>query len=221
MSQQEWNAVEQYIGGHLLAPDPVLEATLQSIRDAGMPEISVAPNDGKLLQLLARLARATRILEIGTLGGYSTIWLARALPEGGKLISLEYVPLHAQVAADNIARAGLSDKVEIRVGRAADILPLLEAEGGGPFDMVFIDADKPSNAEYIRWALLLTRPGSLIIVDNVVRHGRVVDADSDDPSVAGTRALFELLAAEPGLSATAIQTVGSKGWDGMAIMLVD
>ncbi len=220
MSQNEWNAVEQYITGHLLPADPLMDSVLQSIRDAGMPEISVAPGDGKLLYLLARLMGAKRILEIGTLGGYSTIWLARALPEGGSLVSFEFNPRHAEVAAANIARAGLSDKVEIRVGAALETLPLLEAEGGGPFDMVFIDADKPSNAEYIRWAQMLTRPGSLIIVDNVVRHGRVIDAASDDPSVAGTRALFELLAETPGLSATAIQTVGSKGWDGMAIMLV-
>jgi len=185
-----------------------------------LPDIAVAPNQGKMLNLFARLIGAKRILEIGTLGGYSTIWLARALPEDGRLVTCEYNPKHADVAERNIARAGLAKKVEIRIGPALHSLPLLQAQEHPPFDLVFIDADKQNNANYVQWALKLTRPGSLIIVDNVVRGGRVIDADSQDEMVDGVRRMNELLAAEPRLDATAIQTVGTKGYDGFALALV-
>lgn len=216
MTQAVWTEVDQYFADHLVEHDPVLEAALAASDAAGLPDIAVAPNQGKLLQLLAKLKGARRILEIGTLGGYSTIWLARALPEGGQLISLEFDPRHAEVARANIAAAGLADRVEVRVGAALDTLPTLD----GPFDLFFIDADKVNNAAYVQWALRLSTVGSLIIVDNVVRGGRVVDESSDDPSVMGTRSLFEMLAAEPRLSATAIQTVGGKSYDGFALALV-
>ncbi len=211
-----WTEVDQYFTDHLVEADPVLDAALAASDAAGLPAIAVAPNQGKLLHLLARLKGARRILEIGTLGGYSTIWLARALPEDGQLISLEFNPRHAEVARTNIASAGLADRVEVRVGPALDTLPTLE----GPFDLFFIDADKVNNAVYVQWALRLSTVGSLIIVDNVVRGGCVVDDTSEDPAVLGTRELFELLAAEPRLSATAIQTVGGKSYDGFALALV-
>lgn len=220
MSEVQWNEVESYIAGRIIGEDAALSGALDAVEAAGMPAISVAPPEGKLLHLLARMLGARRILEIGTLGGYSTIWLGRALPEDGRLISLEYEPRHAEVARANIERAGLSDRVEVRVGLALDLLPLVEADAGGPFDLVFIDADKASIPEYIRWSKLLTRRGSLIIVDNVVRGGRVTDGNSEDPSIVGTRAMFDLLAADPDLDSTAIQTVGSKGYDGMAFILV-
>ncbi|MCC7479281.1 O-methyltransferase [bacterium] len=220
MSEVQWNEVESYIAGRIIGEDAALSGALDAVEAAGMPAISVAPPEGKLLHLLARMLGARRILEIGTLGGYSTIWLGRALPEDGRLISLEYEPRHAEVARANIERAGLSDRVEVRVGLALDLLPLVEADAGGPFDLVFIDADKASIPEYIRWSKLLTRRGSLIIVDNVVRGGRVTDSNSEDPSIVGTRAMFDLLAADPDLDSTAIQTVGSKGYDGMAFILV-
>ncbi|HEU5109285.1 MAG TPA: O-methyltransferase, partial [Micromonosporaceae bacterium] len=187
---------------------------------AGLPEIQVAPNQGKLLQLMAQIRGARRILEIGTLGGYSTIWLARALPHDGRLVTMEYDRRHAEVARANIARAGLADRVEVRVGAALDLLPALARERPEPFDLTFIDADKQSNTEYFRWALRLSRVGSVIIVDNVVRGGRVTDPNSDDPSVVGTRRLFDALAAEPRVTATAIQTVGSKSYDGFAMAVV-
>jgi predicted O-methyltransferase YrrM len=180
----------------------------------------VAPNQGKLLQLLARSIGARSILEVGTLGGYSTIWLARALPEGGRLITLEADPRHAEVARANLARAGLAERVEVRVGRAAETLHRLVAEGAGPFDLIFIDADKPSIPEYVEWALKLSRRGSLIIVDNVVRGGAVADAESTDPNIQAVRRLNQRLATEPRLSATTIQTVGSKGYDGLTMALV-
>jgi predicted O-methyltransferase YrrM len=220
MTQGLWTEVDRYFTGALVAPDPGLEAALAASDAAGLPAISVAPNEGKLLYLLARLRGARRILEIGTLGGYSTIWLARALPDGGKLITLEYDPRHAEVARANIANAGLADRVEVRVGRALDTLPDLARGKPGPFDLTFIDADKRNNAEYFRWALRLSTVGSLIIVDNVVRDGRVVDGTSNDANVQGTRRLIEVLAAEPRVSATAVQTVGAKGYDGFAIALV-
>jgi predicted O-methyltransferase YrrM len=220
MTQGLWTEVDHYFTDALVAPDPGLEAALAASDAAGLPAISVAPNEGKLLHLLARLRGARRILEIGTLGGYSTIWLARALPDGGKLITLEYDPRHAEVARANIAKAGLADRVEVRVGRALDTLPELARGKPGPFDLVFIDADKRNNAEYFRWALRLSTVGSLIIVDNVVRDGRVVDGASNDADVQGTRRLIEVLAAEPRVSATAVQTVGAKGYDGFAIALV-
>src|SRR5690606_23507526 len=198
--------------------DPVLDAVLAASEAGGLPAHNVAPNQGKLLMLLAQIQQARTILEIGTLGGYSTIWLARALPAGGRLITLEANPKHAEVARANIARAGLSDVVDLRVGRAIETLPQLTDQA--PFDLIFIDADKPSNPDYFTWALKLSRKGTLIIADNVVRDGAVIDADSDDPNVQGIRRFNELVAAEPRVSATAIQTVGSKGYDGFALILV-
>jgi predicted O-methyltransferase YrrM len=189
--------------------------------EAGLPAINVAPNQGKLLHLWARMVGARSILEVGTLGGYSTIWLARALPAGGRLVTLEADPHHAEVAAANLDRAGVGDVVDIVVGRALDTLPVLAEEGRGPFDLTFIDADKSSNADYFRWAVQLSRPGAVVMVDNVVRGGAVTDADSDDPSVVGTRRLFEAVAAEPRVSATAVQTVGSKGHDGFLLAVLD
>ncbi len=220
MSQQLWTAVDNYVTDLLVPTDADLEATLASSTAAGLPAINVAPNQGKFLQLLARLVGARNILEIGTLGGYSTIWLARALPAGGRLITLEADRKHADVARANLSKAGLSKIVEVRLGAALETLPQLAAEKPAPFDLVFIDADKPNNAGYFSWALKLTRPGSLIIVDNVVRNGAVIDADDADPSVQGVRRFNEMLAAEKRVSATTIQTVGSKGYDGFAMALV-
>ncbi|MFC9648182.1 O-methyltransferase [Streptomyces sp. NPDC056937] len=220
MSQEQWNAVERYFTDQLVPADEALTAALAASEAAGLPAISVAPNEGKLLHLLARVQGARRILEIGTLGGYSTIWLARALPEDGKLISLEYDPAHAEVARANLAHAGLDKIAEVRTGPALESLPVLAAEDAGPFDLVFIDADKKNNPHYVEWALKLTRPGSLIIVDNVVRNGAVADADSTDAAVLGTRRAIELMAEHPRLSATAVQTVGTKGYDGFALARV-
>jgi len=216
----QWLAVERYFTDALVQPDAALEAALEASAAAGLPAIAVAPNEGKLLHLLARMIGARNILEIGTLGGYSAIWLARALPEGGKLLTLEFDPRHAEVARENLARAGVADRVEVRVGRALDVLPRLAAEGRGPYDLVFVDADKQSNPEYFEWALKLSRKGSVIIVDNVVRDGRVVYPNSNDPSIEGVRRMTELIAAEPRVSSTVIQTVGSKGYDGFLIALV-
>ncbi|MFE4910334.1 O-methyltransferase [Streptomyces sp. NPDC056652] len=220
MSQEQWNAVERYFTDQLVPADEALSAALAASEAAGLPAISVAPNEGKLLHLLARVQGARRILEIGTLGGYSTIWLARALPEDGKLISLEYDPAHAEVARANLAHAGLDKIAEVRTGPALESLPVLAAEDAGPFDLVFIDADKKNNPHYVEWALKLTRPGSLIIVDNVVRNGAVADAHSTDAAVLGTRRAIELMAEHPRLSATAVQTVGTKGYDGFALARV-
>jgi predicted O-methyltransferase YrrM len=220
MSQEQWSAVDRFINDLIVPADPALDAALADSVAAGLPAISVSPNQGKLLHLLARLRGAHSILEIGTLGGYSTIWLARALPVGGRLITLEAEPKHAEIAQANIARAGLEDIVELRLGRALETLPGIASEGLGPFDLVFIDADKVSTADYFGWALKLTRRGSLIIVDNVVRKGAVADESSTDPDVQGVRRFYEVLAAEPRVSATAIQTVGSKGYDGFALALV-
>ncbi len=220
MAQEQWTAVDGYLTGLLVPSDPALDAALQASAAAGLPPIHVAPNQGKLLHLLARLQGARAILELGTLGGYSTIWLARALPQGGRLITLEADPRHAEVARVNIARAGLAHVVELRLGPALNTLPQLAAEGRGPFDLIFIDADKPGYPDYFAWALRLSRRGSLIIADNVVRSGAVVDAASGDPNVQATRRFHELLAAEPRVCATAIQTVGSKGYDGLAFALV-
>jgi predicted O-methyltransferase YrrM len=220
MTQEKWSAVDRYITDLLVPSDPALDAALRASAAAGLPPINVAPNQGKLLMLLAQAQGARNILEIGTLGGYSTIWLARALPADGRLITLEFDPKHAEVARANIARAGLADVVEVRLGRALDTLKQLAAENRGPFDLIFIDADKPGYPDYFPWALKLSRPGSMIIADNVVRNGAVIDADSSDPNVQGMRRFNELLAAEPRVSATVIQTVGSKGYDGFAIVLV-
>jgi predicted O-methyltransferase YrrM len=220
MTQEKWTAVESYICEKLVPSDPALNAALESSHAAGLPPINVSPNFGKLLHLLAQSLNARNILEIGTLGAYSTIWLARALPAGGRLITLEFDPKHAEIASTNIARAGLSNVVEIRLGKAIESLPKIAAENLAPFDLIFIDADKPSNADYFTWALKLSRPGSLIIVDNVVRDGNVIDPDSADTSVQGVRRLNDLLAQEPRITVTAMQTVGSKGYDGFAIALV-
>jgi predicted O-methyltransferase YrrM len=220
MNQEQWTAVDHYINDLFVPPDPALEAALQASVAAGLLPRAVSPSQGKLLHLLARIQGARTILEIGTLGGYSTIWLARALPANGRLITLEYDPKHAKVARSNIARAGLAGVVELRLGRALDTLPQLAAEGCGPFDLIFIDADKKSYPDYFAWALKLSRRGTLIIADNVVRSGAVADASSSDPLVQGVRRFNELLAAERRVSATAIQTVGSKGYDGFAIALV-
>lgn len=220
MTEELWTAVDRYLGDLLASGDPALEAALAASAAAGLPAINVSPVQGKLLHLLARAIGARNVLEIGTLGGYSTIWLARALPDGGRLISLEADARHAEVARANIARAGLQDIVEVRLGMALDTLPALAAERREPFDVVFIDADKPNNEAYVDWALQLSRPGSMIVVDNVVRDGDVIDADSDSPTVQGVRRVLERLAAEPRVSATAIQTVGAKGYDGFAIALI-
>ena len=217
---EQWNAVDDYLSDTLGLTDPALEAALKASDAAGLPQIAVSAPQGRLLQLLARIHGARRILEIGTLGGYSTICLARALPEDGRLVSLEFDPKHAEVARANIAAAGLADKVEVRVGAALDTLPLLQSEGAGPFDLAFIDADKVNNPSYVRWALELGRPGTVIVVDNVVRDGRVADGASEDAAVRGTRAALEFIAAEPRLTGTAVQTVGSKGYDGFALAVV-
>ena len=220
MDREQWTAVDRYFTELLVPPDSALEAALVASAEAGLPGINVAPNQGKLLQLLARLQGATCILEVGTLGGYSTIWLARALPAGGRLVTLEAVPQHAEVARANIDHAGLGDVVDVRLGPALESLPKLAAEGFGPVDLTFVDADKQHNPDYFQWALRLSRPGSLIIVDNVVRGGNVIDETSDDPDIQGVRRFNDLLAAEPRVEATAIQTVGTKGYDGLAIALV-
>jgi predicted O-methyltransferase YrrM len=220
MTRELWTAVDDYFDGVLVPSDPALDAALEASEAAGLPAIGVAPNQGKLLQLLARLQGARRILEIGTLGGYSTIWLARALPADGRLISLEVEPKHAEVARRNIENAGLAGVVDVRLGPALETLPKLAAEDTGPFDLVFIDADKPSNADYFVWAVTLSRPGSLIVVDNVVRGGAVVDPADDDPRTLGVHRLNEVIAAEPRVSATTVQTVGRKGHDGFTMALV-
>jgi predicted O-methyltransferase YrrM len=217
---QVWDAVDAYFTEHLSPDDEVTAAALRESEAAGLPPIGVTANQGKLLQLLAQVQGARGILEIGTLGGYSTIWLARALPPEGRLISLEYSPRHAEVARRNIARAGLDGQVEVRVGPALESLPRLADENPPPFDLVFIDADKGNNPHYVEWALRLTRAGSLIVLDNVVRGGRVVDADSTADDVRGTRAAIELIGSHPRLSGTAIQTVGGKGYDGFALARV-
>ena len=216
MSEKLWSDVDNYFEDALIGNDPALDAAREANQKAGLPDIAVSPNQGKLLHLMARMIGARRILEVGTLGGYSAIWLARALPPGGELITLEYNPKHADVARANIANAGLSDRVKVITGAALDTLPTLS----GPFDLSFIDADKQSNPDYFRWALKLSRRGSVIVVDNVVREGSVIDAGNDDANIKGIRRLTEMMAAEPRVSATAIQTVGVKGYDGLAVALV-
>ncbi|MBB6424591.1 O-methyltransferase [Sphingopyxis sp. JAI128] len=213
-----WQAVDDYIVGKLLGADDTLAATLANNSAQGLPPIDVSPTQGKMLFLLAQTAGAKRILEVGTLGGYSTIWLARALPEGGQLVTLELDPHHARVARENLERAGLSDKVDIRIGPAAESLATIKGEA--PFDFVFIDADKQNNARYVAEAIRLGRPGTTIIVDNVVREGGVLDSKSHDERIIGTRALFDRIAADPRLDATAVQTVGTKKWDGFLLARV-
>jgi predicted O-methyltransferase YrrM len=220
MSKELWTAVDRYLTDVLVEPDPALEAALEANEAAGLPPISVTPNLGKLLFILARLLGAKNILEFGTLGGYSTIWMARALPPGGRLITLEAEPKHAEIARANLARAGVADVVDVRVGKALDLLPGVAADMRAPFDLIFIDADKPNNPEYFSRSLELTRAGSLIIVDNVIRDGAVIDAQTRDASVQGVRRMNELIRAEPRVTATALQTVGGKGYDGFALLLV-
>ncbi|MGC9537700.1 O-methyltransferase [Streptomyces sp. UG1] len=217
---QVWDDVDAYFTAHLSPEDDTLRAALRDSEAAELPMINVTPTQGKLLKLLAEIQGARTILEIGTLAGYSTIWLGRALPADGRLISLEYNAKHAEVATRNIARAGLDKVVEVRVGPALESLPKLADENPPPFDLVFIDADKANNPHYVEWALRLTSTGSLIVLDNVVRAGRVVDADTDAPDVRGTRAAIEMIGSHPRLSGTAIQTVGGKGYDGFALARV-
>jgi len=218
MTPERWNAVDAYFFSQLHAPDAVMEEVLAAATKGGLPDIHVSPAQGKLLHLLAKLQNARRILEVGTLAGYSSIWMARALPADGKLITLEIDSHHAQVAKENIARAGLGQVIDLRQGAAIKTLPTLLAEG--PFDLVFIDADKPSNPDYFRWAIRLGRKGTLIVVDNVVRKGEVINGASEDASVQGVRQLVELIAGEPRVSATALQTVGVKGYDGIILAVV-
>jgi predicted O-methyltransferase YrrM len=217
-TQELWTQVDEYFSAKLLPDDRVLEAALEGSVKAGLPAIAVSPNQGKMLEILARVLNATAILEIGTLGGYSTICLARGLRRGGKLITLEIDPRHAEVAENNIARAGLDDTVEIRIGAALDILPQLSAHS--PFDLIFIDADKANIPSYFEWAIKLARSGAIIIVDNVVRDGGVIDEHSTDPSIQGVRLFIEMLAADTRVEATTIQTVGVKGYDGFTIARV-
>jgi predicted O-methyltransferase YrrM len=220
VTQELWSAVDSYITDLFARPDDALNAALRASEAAGLPAINVSPPQGKLLQVLAKTVGARAILEMGTLGGYSTIWLARALPREGRLVTLEADPKHAEIARANIARAGLADKVDLRLGPALDSLARLAAEGSGPFDFIFIDADKPNYAEYFSWALKLSRRGTLIIGDNVIRKGAVINPAAEDPRVPGVRRFNELVAAEPRVAATAIQTVGAKGYDGFTIAVV-
>ncbi len=215
-----YEAVDQFIADHFVEDDPVLEAALEASAKAGLPPIQVAPHQGKLLMLLGQAIGARRILEVGTLGGYSAIWMARALPEDGRLVTLEADPAFAEVARANLARAGVADKVEIRLGRAQETMPALIEEGAEPFDLIFIDADKPNTPDYFLWAVKLARVGSLIVIDNAVREGRVIDASSASPTIQGLRRFYALAATDPRVSGTALQTVGAKGHDGLAILLV-
>jgi len=220
MTAETWTAVDEYVAGLLAPHDEALEMALQASEEAGLPAIQVSPAQGKLLYLLAKSIGAEQILEFGTLGGYSTIWLGRALPATGRLVTLEAEPRNAEVAGGNIDRAGLGALVDLRVGPALEQLPRLEAEGAGPFDLTFIDADKVHTPDYFAWALDHSRPGSLIVCDNVVRFGRLADPESDDPTIPAQRHLHKMLAAEPRVEATTIQTVGAKGYDGFSLALV-
>ena len=216
----QWGAVDAYLEEHLIGADPILSAALENSRTAGLPPINVPPTQGKLLYLLTRLQRAVNVLEIGTLAGYSTIWLARALPSGGRIVTLESEARHADVARANLARAGILDRVDLRVGPALDTLAAIAAERRDPFDLVFIDADKPRTPDYIEGSLRLSRPGTLLIVDNIIRNGELANAAATDEKVQGMQRAVALLARHPRLDATAIQTVGAKGYDGFAIALV-
>jgi predicted O-methyltransferase YrrM len=216
--QNIWTEVDRYLGDLLTPMDGYLADALRANREAGLPAIEVSRLQGKFLHVLVQIIQARRILEIGLLGGYSTLWMASALPQDGRIVSLEFETRHAEVARKNLAHAGLLDRVEIRVGRALDSLPALVSSA--PFDLIFIDADKPSNPQYLQWALKLSRPGTVIVVDNVVRQGKIADSANADPDVEGTRRMFEMMAAEPRLSATALQNVGVKGYDGFALAVV-
>jgi len=218
--KEQWAAVDQYLSDLLLPVDPILNSVLEASAAAGLPSINVSPTQGKLLNLMARMCGAKRILEIGTLGGYSTIWLARALPADGKLITLEAEPKHAKVATANIDRAGLSNLVEIRPGPAAQTLSQLVDQKSPPFDFIFIDADKPGYPDYLEWSLKLSRPGTVIVADNIIRDGGVIDPNHKDPRVQAVRKFNQMLGSNPRLSATALQTVGSKGYDGFAVAMV-
>ena len=220
MADQRWEVVDRYLANHLAPQEDSLAAAVEASARAGLPPHEVSPLQGKLLHLLTKAVGARKVLEIGTLGGYSAIWLARALPPDGKIITLEHNPDHAEVAQMNLTRAGVSELVEVRVGLATDTLPRLVAEGRCPFDLIFIDADKASNPEYLDWSLRLSRPGTLLIGDNVVREGGVADPASADPSIQGVRRFIEMLSSEPRVSATAIQTVGSKGYDGFVLAII-
>ncbi len=220
MGQEAWTAVDEYVTGLLAPHDEAFEAALRASDEAGLPAIQVSPPQGKLLLLLAKVVGASSILEFGTLGGYSTIWLARALPKGGRLVTLEADPSYAEVARDNISGAGLGALVDLRVGPALDLLPQLDAEGTGPFDLTFIDADKVHSPEYFDWALRHSNPGALIVCDNVVRDGKLTDPNCEDPAIVAQRRLHEQLAAESRVEATTIQTVGGKGYDGFTLALV-
>jgi predicted O-methyltransferase YrrM len=221
MDQNLWTSVDRYITDNLVHPDEALDEAVKANTRAELPAIDVTPNQGKLLHLLARMQGARRILEVGTLGGYSTIWFARALPHDGKLVTLEINPKHAAVAAENIHRAGLTSFVDLRVGPALESLAQLQAEKAAPFDLIFLDADKPNNPTYLEWAIQLSRPGTVIIGDNVIREGAILDPNHSDPSTAGTRTFLDRLGSHPRLDATALQTVGDKGHDGFALAIVN
>lgn len=220
MNNEIFESVDHYISNLVGHEDEALIAATNSLKEAGMPAISISPNQGKFLQILALLCNAKNILELGTLAGYSTIWMARALPKDGKLITLEYDPKHAAVAQKNIERAGVANQVQIKTGKALDILPQLHGEGAGPFDMIFIDADKPPYADYFQWALKLSRPGTLIVADNVIRDGKVLDENSTDAAVNGAQRFNKMLAASTDVTATILQMVGVKEYDGMALAVV-
>ncbi len=220
MADPLWTSVDEYVSSLFLPEDPALDAAVEATEAAGLPAIAVSPAQGKLLYVLALAMQARRILEIGTLGAYSTLWLARALPPEGRLVTLELEPTHADVARANLARAGFGAQVEVRLGPALETLPRLVEEGAGPFDLVFIDADKPGYPRYWPWALRLSRPGTLIVADNVVREGAVADAGSADANVQGVRRYLECVASEPGVAGTVLQTVGVKGYDGLSLAVV-
>ena len=218
--QPLWTAVDQYLAGVLAPTDQHLEAALEANRKAGLPAIDVSPLQGKFLHVLVKMTQAKRVLEIGLLGGYSTIWMARALPKGGRIVSLEFSPTHAEVARANLKRAGLLGRVDVRVGPAIDSLPVIASERGGKFDLIFIDADKENNPQYLEWAIKLSHPGSVIVVDNVARHGQIIEAKTGGPDIQATRRCLKMMATHPRLSAFALQTVGLKGLDGFAMALV-
>jgi predicted O-methyltransferase YrrM len=221
MNEKLWSEVDSFIVDKLLPDDPVMAQVLEANRKGRLPAIDVSAAQGRFLELLVKIAGARNILEVGTLGGYSTIWMARALPPGGRIVTLEYSKMHALVARGNFQRAGLEDRIELRIGAALDTLPGVEKDGLAPFDLIFIDADKPNNSNYLDWAVKLARRGTVIVLDNVIRDGGVIDAGSGDASIVGTRQAFELLGSHPRLKATALQTVGAKGYDGFAIAVVD